>query len=135
MGRNSARSPDRTIHMRSSAFKTRSRMRFQDIIENQAVSDAALLTLSVLYSLVIFGSVVGNTLVITAVLKAPNMRKVRREKSFLMHAASLLLSATSLFPSPSISFSPFFPIFREIDFWRRLYRCMVEDGRNKREKS
>ncbi len=50
----------------------------QDILESKAVSDAALITFAVLYSLVILGSVVGNVLVITAVLKAPKMRKVRR---------------------------------------------------------
>ena len=52
----------------------------QDILEDQAVSDAALFTFAVLYSLVILGSVIGNILVITAVLKAPKMRKVSSKK-------------------------------------------------------
>ena len=49
---------------------------FQDITDNQAVSDPAFYSLIILYALVIFGSVVGNVLVITAVLKSPKMRKV-----------------------------------------------------------
>ena len=48
----------------------------QDIIDNQAVPDFAMYLLPTLYSLVIMGSVIGNVLVITAVLRSPNMRKV-----------------------------------------------------------
>ena len=48
----------------------------QDITDNQAVSDPAFYSLIILYALVIIGSVVGNVLVITAVLKSPKMRKV-----------------------------------------------------------
>ena len=48
----------------------------QDITNNQAVSDPAFYSLIILYALVIIGSVVGNVLVITAVLKSPKMRKV-----------------------------------------------------------
>ena len=49
---------------------------FQDITDNQAVSDPAFYSLIILYALVIIGSVVGNVLVITAVLKSEKMRKV-----------------------------------------------------------
>ena len=48
----------------------------QDILDNQAVSDPVFYTLVTLYSMMIIGSVLGNIMVITAVLKAPNMRKV-----------------------------------------------------------
>ena len=48
----------------------------QDIIDNQAVPDFAMYLLPTLYALVIVGSVIGNVLVITAVLRSPNMRKV-----------------------------------------------------------
>ena len=49
---------------------------FQDIVDNQAVPDFAMYLLPTLYALVIVGSVIGNILVITAVLRSPNMRKV-----------------------------------------------------------
>ena len=50
---------------------------FQDILDNQAVSDPVFYALVTLYALMIVGSVLGNIMVITAVLKSPNMRKVR----------------------------------------------------------
>jgi len=49
---------------------------FQSLVRNRAVSDAVLGTFVTLYALVIAGSVVGNGLVIAAVLRAPAMRKV-----------------------------------------------------------
>ena len=48
----------------------------QDIVDNQAVSDPFFYVLIILYTLMIIGSVIGNVLVIIAVLKSPNMRKV-----------------------------------------------------------
>ena len=45
-------------------------------MNNQAVSDAAFAILVILYALVIIVSVMGNVLVITAVLRSPHMRKV-----------------------------------------------------------
>ena len=52
------------------------RIWLQDIVDNQAVSDPFFYVLIILYTLMIIGSVIGNVLVIIAVLKSPNMRKV-----------------------------------------------------------
>ncbi len=46
-------------------------------MDNQAVSDPVFYLLVFLYAVMIVGSVAGNLLVITAVLRSPNMRKVR----------------------------------------------------------
>lgn len=56
-----------------------------DILDNRAVSDGAFYLLIIFYSLVILGSVIGNVLVITAVLKSPNMRKVSYFNRILHH--------------------------------------------------
>ena len=45
-------------------------------MSHRAVSDTAFVILVILYALVIIVSVMGNVLVITAVLRSPHMRKV-----------------------------------------------------------
>lgn len=66
---------------------------FQDITDNQAVSDPAFYSLIILYALVIIGSVVGNVLVITAVLKSEKMRKVSESNvTTALHAISFYLA-------------------------------------------
>ena len=49
---------------------------FQNIVDDHALSGPAMYVLSLLYAVMIAGSVIGNVLVITAVLKSPSMRKV-----------------------------------------------------------
>jgi hypothetical protein len=46
------------------------------VINNQAVSDPAFYMLVVVYAVIIVGSVLGNMLVIVAVLRSSHMRKV-----------------------------------------------------------
>lgn len=55
------------------------------------MSDPAYFTLVVLYSLMIAGSVIGNLLVITAVLRSPNMRKVNNILIVNLAVSDLLL--------------------------------------------
>ena len=50
---------------------------FQNIVDDHALSEPAMYVLSFLYAVMIAGSVIGNVLVITAVLKSPSMRKVK----------------------------------------------------------
>ena len=56
---------------------------FQNIVDDHALSEPAMYVLSFLYAVMIAGSVIGNVLVITAVLKSPSMRKVRKEQERL----------------------------------------------------
>ncbi|TRY79623.1 hypothetical protein TCAL_09037 [Tigriopus californicus] len=63
----------------------------QDIINNQAVSDPAFYALSVFYCIVICGSVLGNLLVITAVLRSAHMRKVNNILIVNLAVSDLLL--------------------------------------------
>ena len=49
-------------------------------MDDHALPEPAMYVLSLLYAVMIAGSVIGNVLVITAVLKSPSMRKVRLEK-------------------------------------------------------
>lgn len=46
-------------------------------MDDHALSEPAMYVLSFLYAVMIAGSVIGNVLVITAVLKSPSMRKVK----------------------------------------------------------
>ena len=52
----------------------------QNIVDDHALPEPAMYVLSLLYAVMIAGSVIGNVLVITAVLKSPSMRKVRLKK-------------------------------------------------------
>ena len=56
---------------------------FQNIVDDHALPEPAMYVLSLLYAVMIAGSVIGNVLVITAVLKSPSMRKVQQGRERL----------------------------------------------------
>ena len=57
---------------------------FQNIVDDHALPEPAMYVLSLLYAVMIAGSVIGNVLVITAVLKSPSMRKVQEGRERLV---------------------------------------------------
>ena len=52
-------------------------------MDDHALPEPAMYVLSLLYAVMIAGSVIGNVLVITAVLKSPSMRKVQQGRQRL----------------------------------------------------